>query len=141
MLHEDERRPELARDGSSRGDLKKRMRLLFTTAGALALGALLLLTLACNPEAFKNQSAKSVPPVSAPGAPPVAAQPADGIRRITVAELKQALDAHQAIVIDVRGDVSYKAGHIKGALMIPGAEIDKHVDELPKDKLIVTYCS
>ena len=54
---------------------------------------------------------------------------------------KQALDAHQAIVIDVRGDVSYKAGHIKGALMIPGAEIDKHVDELPKDKLIVTYCS
>ena len=112
---------------------KKLMRLLFTTAGALALSALLLLALACNPEAFNNQSAKS--------APPVAAQPSDSIRRISVTELKQALDAQQAIVIDVRGDAAYKSGHIKGARMIPAAEIDKHVDELPKDKLIVTYCS
>lgn len=117
------------------------MRLLFTTTAALVLGALLLLALACNPEAFNNQSAKSAPTPSAPAAPTVATQPADGIRRITVPELKQALDANQAIVIDVRGDAAYKAAHIKGARMIPGAEIDKHVAELPKDKLIVTYCS
>ena|SRR2546421_7553805 len=118
------------------------MRLLLATAGALCLGTLLFL-LACNPEAFKNRTANNAPPPKAPVAQTAtpAPQPADGIRRITVAELKQALDAHQAIVIDVRGDAAYKSGHIKGARMIPAAEIDKHVGELPKDKLLVTYCS
>jgi Rhodanese-like domain len=119
------------------------MRLLLATASALCLGTLLFL-LGCNSAAYRNQAtANNAPPTKAPGVQTVtpAPQPTDGIRRITVAELKQALDANNAIVIDVRGEAAYKAAHIKGARMIPSAEIDKHVDELPKDKLIVTYCS
>ena len=126
------------------------MRLLLSTATALVLGGVLLLA-ACNPEAYSGkananrQPAPAASPVLAtappavPAAPP--AQPADGVRRITVAELKQALDAHQAVVVDVRNETAFKAGHIHGAQLIPSAEIDKHVNELPKDKLIVTYCS
>ena len=60
---------------------------------------------------------------------------------MTIEELKTMLAENKAVVIDVRGDAAYKTGHIKGARMIPAAEIDKHADELPKDKLIVTYCS
>jgi tRNA pseudouridine-54 N-methylase len=67
--------------------------------------------------------------------------PADSVRRITVEELRAALEKGSAIVVDVRGEDSYKAGHIKGALWIPGDKIAGRTKELPKDKLIVTYCS
>jgi len=65
----------------------------------------------------------------------------DGVRRVTVEELRAALDKGTAIVVDVRGESSYKAGHIKGSLWIPETEIAGRAKELPKDKLIVTYCS
>ena len=63
------------------------------------------------------------------------------MRRITVDELKDLLAKNEAIVIDVRNQASYDAGHVKGARLIPVGEILNHVNELPKDKLIVTYCS
>jgi len=66
---------------------------------------------------------------------------ADGARRITIIELQDLIKKHEAFIVDVRNDVSYNAGHIPGAKLIPAAEILNHVDELPKDKLIVTYCS
>ena len=120
------------------------MRLLLSTAAALCLSAVLLLVAACNPEAYsgKANTNKAQPPgvASAPPAVPPA-QPADSVRRVTIDELKTMLAENKAVVVDVRGDAAYKTGHIKGARMIPAAEIDKHADELPKDKLIVTYCS
>ncbi|MFL6211891.1 MAG: rhodanese-like domain-containing protein [Pyrinomonadaceae bacterium] len=121
------------------------MRLLFSTAAALCLSVVVLVIAACNPEAYNGRANANGPTPGVATAPPAVpaapAQPADDVRRITVAELKQALDAQQAVVIDVRGDAAFKTGHIHGAQMIPGAEIDKHAAELPKDKLIVTYCS
>jgi 3-mercaptopyruvate sulfurtransferase SseA len=66
---------------------------------------------------------------------------ADGARRVTTIELQDLLKKNEAFVIDVRNDASFKAGHIPGAKLIPATEILNHVDELPKDKLIVTYCS
>jgi 3-mercaptopyruvate sulfurtransferase SseA len=65
----------------------------------------------------------------------------DGVRRVTVAELRDALDKGTAVVIDVRSEESYKEGHIKGARWIPLDEIASRVKELPRDKMIVTYCS
>lgn len=65
----------------------------------------------------------------------------DGVRRITPDELREALKKGKAVLIDVRGEESYKAGHIKGARLIPANEIGSRLNELPKDKLIATYCS
>ena len=65
----------------------------------------------------------------------------DGVRRITPDELREALKKGKAVLIDVRGAESYKAGHIKGARLIPANEIASRLSELPKDKLIATYCS
>ncbi len=65
----------------------------------------------------------------------------DGVRRITVEELRAALEKGTAIVIDVRGEDQYKEGHIKGARWIPADRMASHAKELPKDKLIVLYCS
>ena len=65
----------------------------------------------------------------------------DDIRRVTVAELKQALDAGGAVAVDVRTRDEYKYRHIKGAASMPLAEIRSMASELPRDKLIVTYCA
>jgi 3-mercaptopyruvate sulfurtransferase SseA len=66
---------------------------------------------------------------------------ADGARRITIQELETLTKEGKAYVIDVRNQASYDAGHIPGARLIPAAEILNHVNELPRDKTIVTYCS
>ena len=66
---------------------------------------------------------------------------ADGARRVTIEELEALVKNNEAVVIDVRNQASYDAGHIPGAKLIPAGEIQNHLDELPKDKMIVTYCS
>jgi 3-mercaptopyruvate sulfurtransferase SseA len=68
-------------------------------------------------------------------------QAGDGARRITPAELRDLIKKGEAILIDVRSEEAYKAGHIKGARLIPASEIGNRVDELPRNKLIATYCS
>jgi rhodanese-related sulfurtransferase len=67
--------------------------------------------------------------------------PNDGVRRVTTVELKDLLAKGQAVVVDVRNEASYKIGHIKGAKLIPTNEFLGRLDELPRDKMIVTYCS
>jgi 3-mercaptopyruvate sulfurtransferase SseA len=77
-------------------------------------------------------------PASLPGADTVYA---DGARRVTADELDKMLKNGQAIVVDVRNQDSYNIGHIPGAKLIPAGEILNHINELPRDKMIVTYCS
>jgi rhodanese-related sulfurtransferase len=66
---------------------------------------------------------------------------ADGARRITTGELETLMKNGEAIVVDVRNQASYDLGHIPGAKLIPAGEIANHINELPRDKMIVTYCS
>jgi rhodanese-related sulfurtransferase len=67
--------------------------------------------------------------------------PEDGVRRITPAEAREALEKGKAIIVDVRGEDSYNAGHVKGARLIPLNDILARITELPRDKMIITYCS
>ena len=50
--------------------------------------------------------------------------------------------ARQGIVtvLDVRPPEEYAAAHLPGAVNIPLAELEKHLDELPADQEIVAYC-
>jgi 3-mercaptopyruvate sulfurtransferase SseA len=66
---------------------------------------------------------------------------ADGATRITISDLQEKIKKQEVFVVDVRNQASFDAGHIPGSRMIPSGEILNHLDELPKDKLIVTYCS
>ena len=66
---------------------------------------------------------------------------ADGAARITIPDLQEKIKKHEVFIVDVRNQASYDAGHIPGSIMIPSGEILNHLDQLPKDKLIVTYCS
>ncbi len=103
----------------------------------MILGAAAFLA-ACNSAEMKqSQVAVSNSPAPTHTLPP----PNDGVRRITVPELQEMLAKNQAVVIDVRNDAAYAQGHIKGAKLIPFTDIQNHLNDLPKDKMIVTYCS
>jgi hypothetical protein len=86
-----------------------------------------------------NSADKSTPKGSSAATAP-SVHP-DGVRRITVGELQDLLARNEAVVVDVRTEDAYKTSHIKGAKLIPVGEILNHTDELPKNKMIVTYCS
>ena len=66
---------------------------------------------------------------------------ADGARRVTIEELEAMLKDGTAIVVDVRNQAAFDQGHIPGSRLIPAGEIVNHINELPRDKTIVTYCS
>jgi 3-mercaptopyruvate sulfurtransferase SseA len=66
---------------------------------------------------------------------------ADGARRVTIEEMEAMLKDGTAVVIDVRNQAAYDTGHIPGSKLIPAGEILNHINELPRDKTIVTYCS
>jgi 3-mercaptopyruvate sulfurtransferase SseA len=66
---------------------------------------------------------------------------ADGARRVTADEMDTMVKNGQAIIVDVRNQAAYDLGHIPGAKLIPAGEIVNHLNELPRDKMIITYCS
>ena len=55
-------------------------------------------------------------------------------------ELRERLARGDAILIDVRPQEEYEAGHIEGARSIPIEELDEHLAELADDREIVAYC-
>jgi len=64
-------------------------------------------------------------------------------RRISADEAKKMLDANpKAILVDVRTEGEYKDGHIKGAILLPLADIQAKAAEVLPDKnaLILVYC-
>jgi rhodanese-related sulfurtransferase len=60
---------------------------------------------------------------------------------ISVKEVNKLAESKSAVIIDVNGDDSFKAGHVPGALNFAGIK-DNFVLSLPKkkDALIVAYC-
>jgi 3-mercaptopyruvate sulfurtransferase SseA len=98
----------------------------------IVLGAVIFA--ACN----AVDTAKNTKPAPLPASDTVYA---DGARRVTADELDTMMKNGQAVVIDVRNQASYDMGHIPGSKLIPAGEILNHLNELPRDKMIVTYCS
>lgn len=55
-------------------------------------------------------------------------------------ELLRRLDDGDVIVVDVRPDAEYAAGHIAGALSIPHDQLADRLAELPRGVEVVAYC-
>ncbi len=60
--------------------------------------------------------------------------------RISVDELLERLARDEVVLIDVRPEVEFQAGHLPGAVSIPLDDLEKHLEGLPSGKLIVAYC-
>lgn len=55
-------------------------------------------------------------------------------------ELLRRAKRGEVVVLDVRPEEEYRAGHLPGALSIPVDELKSRLDELPKNREIVAYC-
>lgn len=64
-------------------------------------------------------------------------EPVDGIAR---EELEAGLRAGDFVIVDVRPQPEYEAGHIEGALSIPIEQLAQRLDELPEGSEIIAYC-
>ncbi len=66
------------------------------------------------------------------------------LKRISPAEVKKRLDRGEPVYfIDARSQHAWDESDIKipGARRIHYTELNQHLDELPHDRLIVTYCT
>jgi len=62
--------------------------------------------------------------------------------RISVADVKKAVDAGNAVILDVRDAFSYAEGHIPGAVLVPPDGLAKQAAALKASKkTIVVYCA
>ena len=59
---------------------------------------------------------------------------------LTPAELHARLEHEDVVVLDVRPEAEYAAGHIPGARSMPVERIEDHLETLPEDREIVAYC-
>ena len=62
---------------------------------------------------------------------------------ITAEEAKEIMDTEEGyVILDVREQDEYDAGHISGAILIPYTQIEAKANEMlpDKDQLILVYC-
>ena len=101
-------------------------------------------TPASTPQAKPGTPATPVTPnpnvVITPGAPQVE-RSLESARRINRDEAMKMVAAKKAIYVDVRGKEQYDIEHIKGAISMPIGELQARMQELPKDKFLITYCA
>lgn len=60
--------------------------------------------------------------------------------------VRKNVDQKKAVIVDVRDESEWNAGHLDGATLLPYSQIRKNVDaeavkrKLPKGKIIYTHC-
>jgi rhodanese-related sulfurtransferase len=64
----------------------------------------------------------------------------DGIEVIDRDELLRRVKRGEVLVLDVRPEAEYAAGHIAGARSVPVGDLRRHLRALPKDADVVAYC-
>jgi len=66
------------------------------------------------------------------------------VPRITIEELKRRMDAHEPLtVLDSRAPDAWKGAdsQIPGSIRMPPDEVDKHLSEILRNRLVVPYCT
>ena len=108
----------------------------------MAMSGLALLVACNSQEAYRgsgNTAQKTQTPQTSQNAqPPNSLETA---RRITAEELHKLWQKDEVLIVDTRNEPSFKQGHIRGAILIPTGEFASRADQLPKSKMIVTYCA
>jgi len=64
----------------------------------------------------------------------------DSLEPISRAELLERSEEGLVTVLDVRPVEEFQAGHIPGAVNLPLKDLEKRLQDLPKDQEIIAYC-
>jgi rhodanese-related sulfurtransferase len=66
------------------------------------------------------------------------------VQRITAQDLKSRMDAHEPLtVLDTRAPEVWKNSDVQipGSIRVPPDELNKHLSQIPRDRLAVAYCT
>jgi rhodanese-related sulfurtransferase len=64
----------------------------------------------------------------------------DGVEHVSATELQERLARGDVVVLDVRPEPEYRAGHIPGARSVPLSALASFAPKLPRRRQIVAYC-
>src|SRR6266568_2968987 len=64
----------------------------------------------------------------------------DGVEHVSASELQERLARGDVVVLDVRPEPEYRAGHIPGAQSVPLPALASLAPKLPRRRQIVAYC-
>jgi rhodanese-related sulfurtransferase/DNA-binding transcriptional ArsR family regulator len=64
----------------------------------------------------------------------------DSLEPVSVSDLMDRMGAGLVTIVDVRPKEEYDAGHLRGAINVPLAEIEQRLNDLPPEREIVAYC-
>ena len=64
----------------------------------------------------------------------------DGVEHVSATELQQRLARGEVVVLDVRPEPEFHAGHIPGAQSVPLPALASLAPKLPRRRQIVAYC-
>ena len=64
--------------------------------------------------------------------------------RVTVDEVKERMErGEQFTFLDTRNPVAWGESDVKlpGAIRVPANEVEQHLSEIPRDRVVITYCT
>lgn len=64
----------------------------------------------------------------------------DGLEPVGPDALLERVRLAEVTVLDVRPADEYEAGHVPGARSVPLAELERRLEEIPRDREVVAYC-
>src|ERR671911_798188 len=64
----------------------------------------------------------------------------EALEAVDATELMERLSDEGVVVLDVRPEEEYRAGHIPGAISVPVDALETALQTLPRDREIVAYC-
>jgi rhodanese-related sulfurtransferase/DNA-binding transcriptional ArsR family regulator len=64
----------------------------------------------------------------------------DALEAVDVMELMERLSDGSVVVLDVRPEEEYRAGHIPGARSVPVEKLEAYLEKIPKNREVVAYC-
>lgn len=66
------------------------------------------------------------------------------VTRVTVDEVKERIDRGELFAfVDTRNPKAWAEAEYKlpGAIRVPAEEVQQHLDQIPRDRTVITYCT
>ena len=66
------------------------------------------------------------------------------VQRITAQDLKRRMDTHEPLtLLDTRAPDVWKNSDVQipGSIRVPPDEVGQHLADIPRDRLVVAYCT